>query len=498
MYAHSIDKQPFMTESYKTPVSFDIIRDSDTFEEVVDVQSNEVVLITYANGDLYLNLPKNDKKNDNEDENLVFQPWYDYRDIDLNGWFTIEYDQESDKIHLKHFNTGKYLTVFNKVGIKDIVTLKDEKSENSQLVFDPVDSEEPDIMTYTYDTVFKIKSSPGEADKSESFVRVADENDVKELAGVEDEDDILELEATTERTIPVVVKEECPVNEYDTFNLVFPQANTYRELMFCKDINTYLSNFVDSLNKYHDPLSLCKDNIWALVDIFWSIYAFLQNELEGRIKSEYLVGEIVPYRQKMISKIGIGYSIHSFLEFLTKVEGWDVEDTWEETIMSTFQIKSNTFTKYDNLIDLIFDVIHSLVIENYINKKLVLKNLHILQKFVFVEKLPIIFEVVFRRKRYKKDNEMNKEKIYSRIYEFDKVKPLVDNYVEIMKRTRNRKYLFILRKLCVILEDPLPLVQDYVFKKLYEEDNKGIIYPVKYYENPRQSQVKFRFMIFLI
>ena len=126
VYAYNVDKQPFMTENKKTTISVNIIKASDTFNETVDVENSELVAVTYANSDFYLNYPSNS----NPSQNLVFEKFYDYTDIDINGWFILEYDAESEKVYLKHFNTNKYLTVYNKIGIEDRVVLKDEKSDD--------------------------------------------------------------------------------------------------------------------------------------------------------------------------------------------------------------------------------------------------------------------------------------------------------------------------------------------------------------------------------
>ena len=61
---------------------------SDTFNETIDVQNSELVAVTYANSDFYLNYPSNT----DSEQNLVFEKFYDYTDIDINGWFILEYD----------------------------------------------------------------------------------------------------------------------------------------------------------------------------------------------------------------------------------------------------------------------------------------------------------------------------------------------------------------------------------------------------------------------
>ena len=179
---------------------------------------------------------------------MVFKKFYDYADIDINGWFSLEYKIESEKVYLKRFNTGKFVTVYNKISIRDRVVLTDEKTDNSQLIFNTVDSENIEVTKYTFDTVFKIMSNLGEANESESFVRVADKGDKKELSNTNLYDEMLKAEPLDEKTVPIVIKQSCPVNKYDTFNLLFPQTNTHRESMFCNDIKTYLTNFIKSLN----------------------------------------------------------------------------------------------------------------------------------------------------------------------------------------------------------------------------------------------------------
>lgn len=136
--AFSKKKNLVMTQSYKSPINYDSVRESDTFDEVEDVQSSEVVLLTYANDGYYLNVPHviNDKGK-YEEKNIVFETWQDYKDIDFNGWFMIEYDDETKKIHLKHFNTGKYMAIENGDDIfNDYAALREDRSINTEIVFE--------------------------------------------------------------------------------------------------------------------------------------------------------------------------------------------------------------------------------------------------------------------------------------------------------------------------------------------------------------------------
>ena len=207
--------------------------------------------------------------------------------------------------------------------------------------------------------------------------------------------------------------------------------------------------------------------------------------------SEYIIGQIIPYRQKMTSKIGIDISIYKFLEVLVESNAWGNEEEFQNNIVNSFTIISKSFTKYTNLIDLIFDVIHLIVLDNKESKKNALANVMILQNFIFISKLPAIFGVLFGYSTNSAHNHQNKKRLYNRIYKFNKIKPILDQYIQSMKTTNNKKYIVILRKLWVIAEDPLPLVQDYVFDQIYDKDDHDLVYKVRYWEDSAGIKVSF-------
>ena len=149
----------------------------------------------------------------------------------------------------------------------------------------------------------------------------------------------------------------------------------------------------------------------------------------------------------MTSKTGIDISIYKFLEVIAELSSWDDIEEFQNKIFSSFTIVSNSFTKYTNLIDLIFDVIYLIIFDNKKSKKTAIANVTILQNYVFANKLPDIFGVLFGYSANSTYSHQNKKRLYNRIYKFDKIKPVVDHCIHSMKNTNNRKYIYILRKL---------------------------------------------------
>ena len=117
-FTYNTDKYLVMTQSYKTPLYYDLVRESGTFDEIEDVQTSEVVLIAYANEDYYLNVPHRFDPDSGQyvEENIAF-----VNNKDFNAWFMIEYDEDQEIVHLKHFNTGKYVSIENADNLEDDV-----------------------------------------------------------------------------------------------------------------------------------------------------------------------------------------------------------------------------------------------------------------------------------------------------------------------------------------------------------------------------------------
>jgi hypothetical protein len=98
---------------------------------------------------------------------------------------------------------------------------------------------------------------------------------------------------------------------------VFPKDDTYRELVFSKDTHVYLKTFIKTIQNSSAFFETLKDISRAMTKVFLSIYQFLNNELEGLIRSEFDIGENIDYRQEMVAKVGI---LNSIFELLTIIK----------------------------------------------------------------------------------------------------------------------------------------------------------------------------------
>ena len=368
-----------MTQSYKSALKYDLVRESDTFDEIEDVQSSEVVLLTYANDAYYLNVPDPEaivegEEHDVTDQHILFEGWQDYKDIDFNGWFMLEFDDETQKVHLKHFNTGKYMIINNGDDIfQDYAGLSEERSPNSEVVFEPVNTENENVMGYTTNTIFKIRAYSVGADAEKNYLRFATPEDSEKLqekiSKDKDEDATLDTEGVASNNF-LVVKDACPINKFDTFNLVFPNDDTYRELVFCKDMYVYLNTFLSRLKSNDDVLSKLPEVAMGLYKIFDKVYRFLNNELEGRINADYDIGEIVEYRQQMIAKVGILGSIFELLREIrdTNTDADDddfneQDEKWSEQVHHIFSLHGKIQDdrenrEFNNTLDLIFETLY--------------------------------------------------------------------------------------------------------------------------------------------
>jgi hypothetical protein len=179
-----------VTNSYKSSLKFQIIKQNDTFRQINNLSSNEVVLLTYSNDSYYLNAPHEikDETGKLEDKPMNFQHWRNDKEIDFNGWYIVEHDEASNDVQLRHFNTGRYVTILNKGGdIFDKAILGQKAMSNSagsnKFIFEPINSNDSKVSNYDKTVVFKIKSKSSANSKEEGYIRIADHNDRDGLAG---------------------------------------------------------------------------------------------------------------------------------------------------------------------------------------------------------------------------------------------------------------------------------------------------------------------------
>ena len=462
-----------MTQSYSTPLYYSLVRESDTFNEVEDVQTSEVVLVAYANEDYYLNVPHTFDPKDGEyhEENLSFQNTKDY-----NAWFMVEYNEEKEIVHLKHFNTGKYVSIENGDGVEDIARLVEEKNEEdveeSSIVFEPINSDNTNVTRFTNEIVFKIRASNRGTDDEDNYIRFANEEDKEAVDNEENNQNIFDDSDLT--TVPLVVRDADPINKYDTFKLIFPTDDTYRELVFCKDSYLRLQDIYRKIHEAETVIDGLEDTSFATYKSFLKIYKFVTNDLEGRTNADYDVDEIINYRQEMVAKAGILSLIFKFLELCVETNNDKDEEEWGKELQHVLRIPKSENNDFDNVIELVFETMYSLFEGNNNNQLAASLKINIMQQFVFVPNITKVLIIIFKDKQFEMNKkEIHTEILYRRIFEFDRFQPIVSSFVDKLKHTNNDQYLFILRKICMIDGNPLPLIQKEIFQLIFNQIEAG-------------------------
>jgi hypothetical protein len=449
LYTYSDEKYLVMTQSYKTPISYDLVRESETFDEIEDVQSSEVVLLTYANDNFYLNVPHklNKETGDYNEGNILFQKWQNNKDIDFNGWFMIEYDEDNNQVHLKHFNSNKYVTIVNGEDDDDHARLEVERDEDSQVIFEPINTTNNNVMDYTTHTVFKVRAFQTGQDNEDNYLRFNNnEDDTNYQSNKNDKQQIFNDDSN--ETVPLVVRNASLINLFDTFNLVFPNDDTYRELFFSKDSFLQFQFYIKEMKRTDDLVNYLEHISHAIYKMFLKLHKFITNNLEGRINADYDVDEIVDYRQEMIAKVGILSLMFDFFGILLDFQGDNDEDEWSEQINQIFKIDSSDSSDFDSTLELVFELLHNLLIDNSVNQTAASINIETMQHFVFVPNISKVLIAIFKDKQFEMNKkEIHREILYRRIYEYDRFQPIVLSFVEKLKKTRKDQYIYILRKI---------------------------------------------------
>lgn len=448
LYTYSKQKFLVMTQSYKTPISYDLVRESETFDEIEDVQSSEVVLLTYANDNFYLNVPHKLNKEDGSyvEGNILFQKWQDNKDIDFNGWFMIEYDEDDNEVHLKHFNSGKYVTIFNGEGDDDYAQLQDARDDGSKIIFEPINTTNRNVLTYTPETVFKVRAFDTGEDNEHNYLRFYSEEDTSSQGNKDDKAKI--FSNNSNEIVQLVVREPCPINLYDTFNLVFPKDDTYKELVFSKDSFLQFEFYIKDMKRATDLISYLESVSNGFYRMFLRIFKFITNNLEGRTNADYDINEIVDYRQEMIAKVGILSLIFEFLEILLEFQGESDEEEWSEQMNNVFKLSRSESNDFGSTLELIFETLHNLLINNSVNQTSASVYIETMQQFVFVSNISKVLIAIFKDKQFEMNKkEIHTEILYRRIYEYERFQPIVLSFVQKLKKTKKDQYLYILRKI---------------------------------------------------
>lgn len=83
-----------------------------------------------------------------------------------------------------------------------------------------------------------------------------------------------------EKHLRMEISNECPLNQYDTFNLVFPDIDEFLELMFTVDTNYYLECIIlllKAAKSVEERLGMIWKLAPSLAKIIYSIQQFVKN-----------------------------------------------------------------------------------------------------------------------------------------------------------------------------------------------------------------------------
>ena len=259
-------------------------------------------------------------------------------------------------------------------------------------------------------------------------------------------------------------------NTYDSFKIIIPKEEKYMELASLIDSREYIQLFsqklIRSTSNFSTVLVHIKD---GLSQVFINIIQFIQNQLKGKIRSDYAIGQTIPHRQDMIVKVGMLSQIFKLLALIA--ENVDLHMN-KETILKDLAISPYEFNRFENFIEVILKTIDLTIYENPTNIKQCHFYVDTIQKFYFVRGCTSLLINIFKSNDSESSKkEIHSDLIYKRIYEIEKFKSPIKFFTDSIIKEREHSNIRVLRKLCIINENPLPLVQSEIFDRLYSHDN---------------------------
>ncbi|CAI2387002.1 unnamed protein product [Moneuplotes crassus] len=463
-YLYSISKENkpakcLMTESYRTPLSVNVIREHKEHEAARNIGRTDVVLISFANDNFYLNCPQElDENTGNFKElNVQFHRWQDAKSIDFNGWWQIETSEGSKQCKIRNFNNGKYLKAI-RTSHQDVcpIELVESGDEASSFFFLSINSDKPDTASITERDIFKIML-PGEGEDEPNIFMSMEPDDKK--------DDYLEDHSYSDKK-KVRLDKQFKVNTFDAFKVIIPKEDEYMELSLCLDSREYVDLFFSKLLKTQDVRDFIYSKKEGYATVFIQLLDFMWNKLKGKTRAEYKIGEIIPHRQEMVSKVGILQKMFDFLEVIDQIVTQDNQDE----ILSEFEL--DEYEGFNNLLEVTIKTIHVATMNHQNNTLQCIHHMDVLQNFIFVDGCSSLLIDIFKDKDFEiNKKEIHSELFYRRIYEIQRFEKIILHFTGLAKQRRDPRYLLILRKMCIISRNPLPLVQEAIFEHLYDSDD---------------------------
>ena len=295
-YLHWVKKECVLTETNKTPLKFKVIREDTSENITMTVARSNVFLLSYANENFYLNVQHELNKTTGEyvQKDINFWKWNDINNVDFNGWWDIDVQDDSTTALLKNFNNGKFL-IYVPNNKEKPFDLTQEKDEATVFEFKSIIRDVKDINEFNEDEVFKLKLL-NKDDKQQMYLWIEDSEN-KNLYFDGNQLDVDNMKCIT--------KTPAEDNTYDSFKIIIPIEEKYLELSLCIDSREYIQLFIQKLeatSSFIDVLVHIKE---GLSKVLIKILQFIQNQLNGKIRSDFAIGQVIPHRQDMISKVGM-------------------------------------------------------------------------------------------------------------------------------------------------------------------------------------------------
>ena len=183
--------------------------------------------------------------------------------------------------------------------------LTQDKDEATTFEFMSIISDLKDINEFTEDEVFKLKIT----DKDDKFQNYFCIENIDNSMFFGDKN----LDIDYKKCI---VSNPAEDNTYDSFKIIIPIEEKYLELSLCIDSREYIQLFIQKLEATSDFLNTLVNIKEGLSKVLIKILQFIQNQLNGKIRSDFAIGQVIPHRQDMISKVGMLFQLMKLLHLI--------------------------------------------------------------------------------------------------------------------------------------------------------------------------------------
>lgn len=397
---------------------------------------------------------------------MEFHRWQDSKSIDFNGWWQIEVLEDPSTVTLRNFNSGKYIHLpQDRVQLGCPFKLVDEAESAAVFKILPVNTSELDVNNFTESEIFKIQAW-NTRPIGNSFITIESNEDSEALLFENSNFNIKQLFLT----------EPFKNNTFDAFKFIIPKEDEYMELSLCIDSREYIQSFALKLERSTnilDTLEVLKEGISK---VFLKLLEFMQNKLKGKVRPEYKIGEIIPHRQEMIAKVGILKALFELLDLIS----YNFIEGEEDELIRVLEIDGEDFEGFEDMLEVIIKTVHTSAINNPTNVTMAIAHLHSIERFVFVEGCTSLLIDIFKDKNFELNKkEIHSELLYRRVFEIKRFEKVGMYFISRVREFRDPNSLLLLRKMCIIDGNPLPLMQDAILDHLYVGGNFPTRYIIK-------------------